>query len=97
MDAHDLSVQFSLCLKRFRKEKKNPICCVENGSKNRKWESMQETVAEAQVRDAGGLDQGGVPGKGRSEQIERDLGDLTVHGDWLLYRLGEGGIKSPIL
>jgi len=53
---------------------------VDNGlEKRKKWESMQETVAEAQVRDAGGLDQGVVARRGEVSRFERGLGDRI---DW---------------
>lgn len=36
---------------------------------------MQETVAEAQVRDAGGLDQPGEQERGEMSRFESHLGD----------------------
>ena len=42
---------------------------MENGLEKRKWETVLGTVAEAQVRDAGGLGQGGGARKGRGEQV----------------------------
>lgn len=75
------------------------ICCVENGlEKRRKWEFMQEAVAEAQVRDAGDLDQGWQGGGEKWAELgEVWVKELTRRGDWLVWRLGEGGTKSPVL
>lgn len=73
-------------LETFQERKEKSICCVENGlEKSKKWGSMQEAVAEAQVRDAGGLDQGVVARRGEVSRSERGLGEiieLTVRDDW---------------
>lgn len=64
-----------LVLETFQERKKDPLCYVENGlAKRKKWETVGETVAEAQVGDAGGVDQGGGTGKGRQEQTGETSG-----------------------
>ena len=67
-------------------KKQNSICCVKNGlEKRKKWGSMQETVAEAQVRGAGDLKQGVVIRREKWADVrEVWVIELTVHGDWLV-------------
>lgn len=97
MNAYDFFKFFSVC----ETEKRYCLLCNrENGLQERKnWVSAWESLAETQVRGAAGSRRG-VEGKGNKEGEmlaavrEVLVGALNACGNWLVWRLGEGGIKS---